>query len=348
MVDNIKIVIQKHSQVQHAFDLETGFGSHNFALTKDLSIICKDVDWFTRKVKLAQEINVFMMITAPYLNKFHIENLKVSKVFLLKFLKKCDNLKDLTVKNCIIDETIDVGTELLPAIPKCKSLCLKETPEFTTNKNTALALKKHARTFGIFHELTIDPYRSLDGSKSIEPLKNICQTPINLGKFNCPPFFSDKPSSGNGINIQETISSQIFFIWFILIMKSSVFCYPYISKYFDMDGFFSQLLVMALVSTAYEVLMSLIFSRPTIFNYFYRQTKFHDEFQKKFPYAKHFIYLLCCAFYIDFRGLDLNHPKFLFSSNPVFNCLFDFVVMNFIMFFSNILMFLHQKFSWLY
>uniref|UniRef100_A0AC34R506 Uncharacterized protein n=1 Tax=Panagrolaimus sp. JU765 TaxID=591449 RepID=A0AC34R506_9BILA len=87
--------------------------------------------------------------------------------------------------NCIIDEAIDVGTELLPAIPKCKSLLLKETPEFTTNNNTTLALDTHAMTVGFFHELTIDPYLPLNDSKSIDsdtidPLKYICSTPINL------------------------------------------------------------------------------------------------------------------------------------------------------------------------
>uniref|UniRef100_A0AC34Q7B1 Uncharacterized protein n=1 Tax=Panagrolaimus sp. JU765 TaxID=591449 RepID=A0AC34Q7B1_9BILA len=343
MVDNIKIVIQKRYQVQHAFDLETGFGSHNFALTKDLSIICNDFDWFTRKVKLAKEMNVFMMITASYLEKFHIENLKVSKVFLLKFLKKCENLKHLIVKNCIIDETIDVGTELLPVIPKCKSLCLEETPEFTTNKNIALVLQKHAITFDYFHELTIDPYLPLKGLYCIEPLKYICYTPINLGKFDCPPFFSDTADSGDRINIQETESLQISFISFFPIMHLHKLFYPSVSKYFDNDGYFLWFLVWVLVMKAHNYLMVSTFSRPTIFNYFYRQAKFRDEFSKNFPYAKHLIYFLSFAIYVGFFD---SHSDSLTNPNSIFDFLYHFVVINFILFVYDILTFLYQKIFW--
>uniref|UniRef100_A0AC34QN96 Uncharacterized protein n=1 Tax=Panagrolaimus sp. JU765 TaxID=591449 RepID=A0AC34QN96_9BILA len=244
MVDNVYIVIEKDSQKQQTLDSKTRLGSHHFALTKDLSIICNDFDWFTRKVKLAKEMNVFMMITAPYLVKFYIENIKISKVFLLEFLKKCDNLKHLTIVNCIIDKSIDVGTELLPAIPKCESLCLKETPEFTTNKNTALSLRTHAVAIGNLRGLTIDPYLALDGSKSIEPLKNICQTPINLVKFDNPFLCSSTPDSGGEIIIQNGGPSSLSIVSLLLFFNSHSLFRPFFSRYFDMDDVFSWFLIL--------------------------------------------------------------------------------------------------------
>uniref|UniRef100_A0AC34QN97 Uncharacterized protein n=1 Tax=Panagrolaimus sp. JU765 TaxID=591449 RepID=A0AC34QN97_9BILA len=286
-----------------------------------------------------------MLVTAKYLEKLHIENVMMSKSFLLDFVKKCQNLEELTIKNCIIDETIDVGMDLLVLIPKCKTLCLEGTPEFTTNVFSALDLKVHTLEHGNFSKLTIDPFFPVKNLKVIDDLKNSCQTPIELVCF-YDTASSPINSRSDDQFIIKTLTLFLYYFYFPICNSFSSF-HSIVADDSENTSFFSgyswSVVIMWILHFIFQRRFIKFFRRkPSLFRYLYRQTKFQQEFREKFPLAIGCIHTLCMAFLIGTRWLEF--PKIVSNLNFVLIFAIHFVMIEFVLLLFNFVLFLYQKF----
>uniref|UniRef100_A0AC34Q963 Uncharacterized protein n=1 Tax=Panagrolaimus sp. JU765 TaxID=591449 RepID=A0AC34Q963_9BILA len=177
----MKILIHKYSSGEYESHEKTSLGNYHYLPTKIFLIMCLDFDWPTRTAKLPKEIFLYMEATTVTLTYIEFWNIKFSKSFLLDFFEKCKNLDILLICGCVLDETIDVGTELLPRIVKCKILDLRLNPDFTTNVDTAALIRNHTEKHGRFRFLKITPYYVAKNWDNIEPLRNVCETEVELG-----------------------------------------------------------------------------------------------------------------------------------------------------------------------
>uniref|UniRef100_A0AC34RHW6 Uncharacterized protein n=1 Tax=Panagrolaimus sp. JU765 TaxID=591449 RepID=A0AC34RHW6_9BILA len=191
-----------------------------FFLTKQLIILRVNSDWY--KPSLAPEIMNFSLFTAPVLESLYLHNILLKKSWLFNLLEKSENLKVLSITNCYINEAVNVGTELLPVIPKVSSLTLVETPEFSTDKNTAKLLKNHVLKNGKFEKLKIDPFYPFKTQKEIKNLEGICNSVVEISHFHglfcnrvlsCLGYQQEFPI--NGIKIDNSKNGRKFELMFL-------------------------------------------------------------------------------------------------------------------------------------
>lgn len=143
-------------------------------------------------------------------------------------------MEELTIKNCLISEKIDIGMELLPSITKCRSLCLEATPEFATNKNTCKFFKHHIEIYDKFFNLKISPYYCPKNFNEFIFFENVSESPVQLTIFvTCLAVILNRVYIGKNVNISFKYPLHIFFLSVALIMKVVTVIFLQIIRYFE-------------------------------------------------------------------------------------------------------------------